>query len=93
MNEYTQQIAKILNTTPEFIGLNCENIIVNNDVFKDVRLDEELPKDYPYGWCDIDTWEAFVDRHPGEYWLRWDEMLYENIDMYLDEDTVQLKER
>ena len=93
MSEYVQDIAKMLNTDVNTIGKFAENILVNNDIWKDVDFAEQIPSDYPWGWCDKATWEAFCDRHPGEYWFRWEEMLCENLDIYLENDAIKLKER
>ena len=94
MSEYVQDIAKMLNTDVNTVGKFAENILVNNDIWKrEFRLADDMPDDYPYGWCDRDTWEAFCDRHPGEYWFRWEEMLVENLDAYIEYDAVKLKER
>ena len=91
--ESVKWIAERLGVTPDVIGPDCENILVNNDVWKKERFVEDLPDDYPYGWCNKKQWDKFVAAHPDDYWFPWVEMLEENIDYYLEYDAVKLKER
>ena len=90
MDEYVKELAEELKCSEEDISTRLQ---VNNDVWKDFNFADEMPSDYPWGWCDKKRWEAFCDKHPDEYWFRWEEMLYENLDIYLENDAIKLKER
>lgn len=91
--ESVKWIADQLGLTVEEIGNDCENIIVNNHAWDDVQFCDDMPEDYPNGWCTKDQWDKFVAAHPDDYWFSWVDMLEENVDFLLENDAIKLKER
>lgn len=93
MNERVKDICELLGITPEQAGPECENIIINNDVFKD-DIPGIKPEGYPTGWITKAQWDKFYNSRPhDEYWFEWLDILEEYYDYLLSLDAIKLKER
>lgn len=50
-------------------------------------------EDQPKGWIGEKEWSEFAHRFYDDYWLAWVDMIIENLDLFIEEDAIKLKER
>lgn len=75
-------VAHVIGCDPDDIEDYFANVEVYNGTLEEYKdaYGKDPDPDFPLGWCDKNTWEEYIKKHPEGYWLDWEDVVWECTD-------------